>query len=842
MFTRELDDVVSPATPVAVKLDCTNYTCLGDWDNIQCKNTGQCLGIELVCDGYDNCGDNTDENQELCKDRVNPYQFTSRNSFTAIWGLFNMFLGTIGNLMTIIAIPYGMRKRRWGLQNNWYTSNIFIVNLAFYDGLFCLIGMLDKIIFNLGYKWPFGSAFCSISTKVVPIISQASWYSLGWIAISTAFLTIGREKWNDFSTKSNAIIIMVCLLAFNILTSLPLLLDESHVSYYNDFTGVCEIKDLAILKGITPMFSAGWLRVPQKVAFITTCGMIFVSYALMWLKIRKSRKRLLAILQGNTKFMEKKVGKENSLRMTVFLVCVCYVIFVLPLIMSEFLFGVVDSNIIIGLYWTQYSINFVIYAGRRDAFQNAYMDIARMMLPKRFNQSNDLQHISKSSNQNKSHNVSQSLLSTTTKKISGQEYQSENIPLEGVAKVDNTQPEIVAQENKSTKHKKDKGPNSASTHRLYQIRRSILLWIRQNRKLFVACFLVFGSVTTIFWFMKVNKNINTKLIVIGGYDAFSDVQTSSVQVIDMEMTSVCDIRSVQLKEYIGTKTAKFTNLPEKLSGAKGTLLNGSPVICGGLTDDDNTITDKCYKMINQTTWDEIANMRLGRMDHGMSVVNDKLLVSGGWDTSGEYTDKVELLNVTSNTWTDGGNMNHSVAGHCIVTLNDNEVMSIGGVDKNCKSLNETWIYNLNTRIWRSGEPMLSSRFYHGCSWIKDANGNSFVMVAGGEVGNYCYDSCTYDRDNDAAISNTSEIFDPLSNMWSKFEDLPIKISSGQVIEDGRGGVLMIGGDATGDFSGSTPHIFHLPGKDGHWRRTFKTLDVPRADHVAMLIPETFINC
>ncbi len=70
----------------------------------------------------------------------------------------------------------------------------------------------------------------------------------------------------------------------------------------------------------------------------------------------------------------------------------------------------------------------------------------------------------------------------------------------------------------------------------------------------------------------------------------------------------------------------------------------------------------------------------------------------------------------------------------------------------------------------------------------------------------------------------------------------MKISGGQLIEDGRGGVLMIGGDDVGDFRGSTPHVFYLPGKDGHWHRTYKTLDVSRAHHVAMLIPDTFINC
>ena len=166
------------------EINCQNHSCPLDSDHFQCKNSGHCIRDHYQCDGFSDCTDGSDEEKQMCKNRTNPYEFVSKNTFIAIWGLLNLLLGTFGNIMTMIAIPYAVWKNRWGLHTNWWTSSIFVVHLAFYDWLFSMFGMLDKIIYNLGYKWPFGSAFCMFSIKAIPIISQASWYALGFIAVS----------------------------------------------------------------------------------------------------------------------------------------------------------------------------------------------------------------------------------------------------------------------------------------------------------------------------------------------------------------------------------------------------------------------------------------------------------------------------------------------------------------------------------------------------------------------------------------------------------------------------------------------------------------------------------
>ena len=238
-------------------------------------------------------------------------------------------------------------------------------------------------------------------------------------------------------------------------------------------------------------------------------------------------------------------------------------------------------------------------------------------------------------------------------------------------------------------------------------------------------------------------------------------------------------------------------------------------------------------------------------------------------------------------------MPHPVAGHCLIALNNEEVMSIGGIDANGWSLNETWIYNINNDTWRPGKQMSHSRYYHGCSWISDSRDHRFIIVAGGTVGEYrkryqyyywsdqyeyywydnttyhdhdcydqsdyywydnttdhyhdCYDQYDFDWYDNTTLTETVEVYDPITNTWLEVNPLPEALSGSQLIEDGKGGVLMIGGDNVGTFSeyrgrGDVSDIYYLSGKDGTWKKSFKVIDIPRQFHVAMLIPDSFVKC
>ena len=372
-------------------------------------------------------------------------------------------------------------------------------------------------------------------------------------------------------------------------------------------------------------------------------------------------------------------------------------------------------------------------------------------------------------------------------------------------------------------------------------------WCRRNKIMLISSIALLTMSIVILSFTKQQKKFNTKLVIIGGGrgNTNSGIK-SSVHVIDMEKTSPCGVRSLQLKNYIGTQETSVKSLPDGLIGAKGILLKGELVVCGGL-DNDNHVSKRCYKMINQNLWAQIAKMSVGRQYYGMTIVEGRVFVGGGWDTDKGWSwwkyDNVEsLMSLEQNSWDPETSMPYPIAGHCFITLNDDEIMSIGGMGVEGKSLNQTLIYNLKTKIWRDGIPMNNSRYHHTCAWIKDHNGNGFILVAGGEIGTYFMNPNTYYLEYTLKITTTVEIFDPRQQVWSKFDDLPQEMSGSYLVEDGRGGALLVGGDDKGNYEGYTHDILYLSNKDATWQVTFNTLPVACAHHVAMLIPDSFIQC
>ena len=107
---------------------------------------------------------------------------------------------------------------------------------------------------------------------------------------------------------------------------------------------------------------------------------------------------------------------------------------------------------------------------------------------------------------------------------------------------------------------------------------------------------------------------------------------------------------------------------------------------------------------------------------------------------------------------------------------------------------------------------------------------------------YFEDPDTWDWNSTLKVTAKVELFDPVKQEWAEFHDLPRPISGSKLIEDGRGGVLMVGGDDIGNYEGHVSDIIYLSGKEGTWKRTFKTLEISSSHNIAMLIPDSYVQC
>jgi len=107
---------------------------------------------------------------------------------------------------------------------------------------------------------------------------------------------------------------------------------------------------------------------------------------------------------------------------------------------------------------------------------------------------------------------------------------------------------------------------------------------------------------------------------------------------------------------------------------------------------------KCFTtVLGQTTnWTPAPDLQVGRWDHTLTAVGDKLVVTGGHN-SGKLN-SVEILNPGSSSWTDPGwSLSEPVYDHCAVADSNSSLVIIGGVTNSGRDTNSVRRYDLNTK-------------------------------------------------------------------------------------------------------------------------------------------------
>ena len=151
---------------------------------------------------------------------------------------------------------------------------------------------------------------------------------------------------------------------------------------------------------------------PGIIAFFLPLIIIIISFIIIWrcIKIVKARQQSMTTIQresdGHLTEMEIKLIK------TFFLVCLFYVGAAVPLAVAKMfreLRTPASMLVIISVMFSQYIINFLLYAFRCEQYRSAYWDVLVLMCPK-------LSEIGKDQNETLTTNVS-SRYSRSQKKI-----------------------------------------------------------------------------------------------------------------------------------------------------------------------------------------------------------------------------------------------------------------------------------------------------------------------------------------------------------------------------------------------------------------------------------------
>ena len=211
---------------------CTQITVLTN--NMQCKEetihfmSNFCLtNWELgTFNGTENCYPNFS-------------QFTKVSTITIC--LINAIIGICGNSLTLLAIPYAMKKKMFDFNRNRPTTD-FILNLAFCDLMYCLFNYPTWCIQYLSTSWHWGKVYCIINANIRFSNAYSSYMSVALVAWSRCLVKMKAGKKTIITSRRNRLIIFVLVRIYSFVLLIPA---NFHV----------RIKKINSLKIIVSMFS-----------------------------------------------------------------------------------------------------------------------------------------------------------------------------------------------------------------------------------------------------------------------------------------------------------------------------------------------------------------------------------------------------------------------------------------------------------------------------------------------------------------------------------------------------------------------------------------------------------
>ena len=217
-------------------------------------------------------------------------------------------------------------------------------------------------------------------------------------------------------------------------------------------------------------------------------------------------------------------------------------------------------------------------------------------------------------------------------------------------------------------------------------------------------------------------------------------------------------------------------------------------------------------------WSSTGSLNTARTMHTATLLRDGrvLVVGGRINDNGEATAGAELYDPATGTWSYTGALSQPQSAHTATLLADGRVLIVGGVAE---------IYDPATAVWTPTGPLKQPHSYHTATLLQ----NGKVLIAGG------WDPLPSPGRHTTVATPESEIYDPLTDTWSRTGDLNLAryAHTATLLPDGE--VLVAGGaddEELGTFFDSAE--LYDP-ETGIWTST-DSLKLGRNSHTATLLP------
>ena len=310
---------------------------------------------------------------------------------TGAWSLFNFLVGIMGNLLTLLSIPYAKSKRRYDFHLTFWETDVWVLNLALCDLIFSMFCAPHYFIPYLGYRYPQGygsDIFCEVSFALSQISITNHWFCLAMIALTRAIKMKHASKWTDFCHKKrNIFAVCICCWILQVFIMLPIFIDPRIETGYHCLMGKCNYSPTG--EAPLPLFEMHpWIvkKLPFWAKFFIPFFVIVGSYLTIWMHLRKTRRSVNRLTNLNVPNDKRKRYDEKEVRFvwTIFIIFICFLVCAAPVALLADVLGIKSDFpflIVIGFMYLQYSLNFFIYAYRSTQYRAAYRDFLVRVLP-----------------------------------------------------------------------------------------------------------------------------------------------------------------------------------------------------------------------------------------------------------------------------------------------------------------------------------------------------------------------------------------------------------------------------------------------------------------------------
>ena len=199
----------------------------------------------------------------------------------------------------------------------------------------------------------------------------------------------------------------------------------------------------------------------------------------------------------------------------------------------------------------------------------------------------------------------------------------------------------------------------------------------------------------------------TILMVVGGYNN-DDTAAYDVELVDFSGQ--------------GRSCGKPFNYPGSEYGSVGAYVNAKAIVCGGYP-----FTSDCYIYVpSNGTWNK-TNSQLQQRNYAVStVVQETWWTTGGF--IGLYLKSTEVYDYVTSDFAPFMDLPAPRDFHNLVKINESFIMLLGGQE----AFNETFLFDVNARIWTQGPSMLNGRRFTQAGLVTFDNGTKVVIVTGGQ--------------------------------------------------------------------------------------------------------------